>query len=702
MVAVERLDHARVAEPLRPRRPRHPRCRRPRARHRQPGRVEQPVGEALVRRDVDADRRRLRGHRRPDALLVDAVAELDERVAVEADERDVAADRLVDERLGRRPERLPLGEPDEPLELGREVEEDLRVVGRDEVVDQRDRHPAGLEPDRLLAVLEDAVVLAGRARPPRVLPWRTSVPARFWNSSATCSAMWPAQVPSRSRVMKPPRRPSEQAWSSSVGSSATSASVKFGQHVGGVLLEDAEVDQQPDDRLARPVVRAAQDARLEDAQGRLGAGRGRRSSRGGRAATSPLPCRPVAFAFRVRGAGAACATWPPPRCGPRVYRLAGGWMRMNGRLPPASLERRRTMSDAMTIKSASGRQVDPFGPTDQEIKFCRAPDGVRLAYAIHGSGPPVVVASCWLSHLQYDWQSPVWRHFLDQLGSTRDDRPLRRTGFGLSDWAVDDFSLEARLGVPRGDHRGAPSGAFALLGMSGGSAVALAYAIAHPERVSRLILYGTVCGEPLAFSPDELGRRGDIPEHDPGRLGEGGPRLPARVHDDLHPRRDRGADALVRRPPAHVDISCQRGGQSRRPAAVDIAATCPRITAPTIVLQSIGDRADVVRQRRQRVLAHPQRTPRPSPESQPHPPRRRAGVVRVHRRGGCVPRARPPGLSPDARPVARRPKLSRAASCDVLRLAADGLTNAEIAAAMTLSASDGRAPPVQRLRQARA
>ena len=128
VVAVERLDHAREAEPL---------GRRDRAvlgvddvgaRDRQPGRVEQPVGQALVRRDVDADRRGLRGHRRPDPLLVDAVPELDERVAVEPDERDVAADRLVDERLGRRPERLPLGEPDEPLELRREVEEDVRVV----------------------------------------------------------------------------------------------------------------------------------------------------------------------------------------------------------------------------------------------------------------------------------------------------------------------------------------------------------------------------------------------------------------------------------------------------------------------------------------------------------------------------------------------------------------------------------------------
>ncbi len=93
---------------------------------------------------------------------MDAVAELDERVAIEPDERDVATDGLVDERLGGWPERLPLGEPDEPLELGREVEEDGRIVRRDEVVDQGDGHPPGLQADRLLAVLEDAVVLAGR------------------------------------------------------------------------------------------------------------------------------------------------------------------------------------------------------------------------------------------------------------------------------------------------------------------------------------------------------------------------------------------------------------------------------------------------------------------------------------------------------------------------------------------------------------
>src|SRR4029079_4673772 len=130
---------------------------------------------------------------------------------------------------------------------------------------------------------------------------------------------------------------------------------------------------------------------------------------------------------------------------------------------------------------------------DQEIRFSRSPDGTRLAYAIHGSGPPLVVASCWLSHLQHDWQSPVWRHFLDDLGAFTMMLRYDERGFGMSDWGVDDFSLEARLSDLETVVDAAGLDRFALMGMSGGSAVPLAYAIAHPDRVSRLILYGTVC-----------------------------------------------------------------------------------------------------------------------------------------------------------------------------------------------------------------
>ena len=95
---------------------------------------------------------------------MDALAELDEAVAVEPDPGDVALDGLVDERLRRRPEGLSLGEPDEPLELGLEVEAGRRrVVGRHEVVDEGDGDLAGLDAHVLLAVLVDDVVVAVRA-----------------------------------------------------------------------------------------------------------------------------------------------------------------------------------------------------------------------------------------------------------------------------------------------------------------------------------------------------------------------------------------------------------------------------------------------------------------------------------------------------------------------------------------------------------
>ena len=129
--------------------------------------------------------------------------------------------------------------------------------------------------------------------------------------------------------------------------------------------------------------------------------------------------------------------------------------------------------------SAASRSRAATTP-DQEIRFCRSADGVRLAFAIHGSGPPLVVVSCWLSHLQYDWQSPVWRHFLDQLGDIATVIRYDERGFGMSDWNVDDFSIEARVGDLEAVLEATGFEQFALLGMSGGSGVAMAYAIAHP------------------------------------------------------------------------------------------------------------------------------------------------------------------------------------------------------------------------------
>ncbi len=142
------------------------------------------------------------------------------------------------------------------------------------------------------------------------------------------------------------------------------------------------------------------------------------------------------------------------------------------------------------------------GPV-QQIRFCQAPDGTRIAYAVSGSGPPLLVSTCWLSHLQHDWQSPVWRHFLDDLGEITTLVRYDERGFGLSDWNVTDFSLEARLADLEAVIEALGLERFALLGMSGNSPVALAYAAKYPERVTRVIVYGGWAGMSVAPDPDK-------------------------------------------------------------------------------------------------------------------------------------------------------------------------------------------------------
>ena len=237
------------------------------------------------------------------------------------------------------------------------------------------------------------------------------------------------------------------------------------------------------------------------------------------------------------------------------------------------------------------RSERPPATVNQEIRFCRSPDGTRLAYAVHGSGPPLVVASCWLSHLQHDWQSPVWRHFLDELGEIATVIRYDERGFGLSDWDVGDFSIAARqadlesvvdsLGLDR----------FALLGMSGGSAVAMAYAIDHPERLTRLILYGTVCGEPVVHEGDALAEeetfrsmiRVGWAKEDPvfRRV------FTTRFIPDATEEQMRWFDDLQR-----MSTSPQNAVASRiARQAVDIVSDLHRITAPTLILQAIDDRS---------------------------------------------------------------------------------------------------------------
>ena len=131
----------------------------------------------------------------------------------------------------------------------------------------------------------------------------------------------------------------------------------------------------------------------------------------------------------------------------------------------------------------------------QQIRFCKTSDGARLAYASIGSGPPLVKAANWLSHIEYDWRTPIWRPLYERLARNRRLIRYDERGCGLSDWDVDDFSLKAWVRDLETVVDAAGLERFPLLGISQGGPIAIAYTVRHPDRVSRLVLYGTyACG----------------------------------------------------------------------------------------------------------------------------------------------------------------------------------------------------------------
>ena len=141
------------------------------------------------------------------------------------------------------------------------------------------------------------------------------------------------------------------------------------------------------------------------------------------------------------------------------------------------------------IESEPAAEAPPEpAPPRQHIAFCRAADGVRLAYAVAGEGPPLVRAANWMTHLGYDIESPVWKHWVRDLSLRYKFIRYDERGCGLSDWDATDFcfddwvddleSVVEALGLQR----------FPLLGVSQGGAVAVAYAARHPERISHLVL----------------------------------------------------------------------------------------------------------------------------------------------------------------------------------------------------------------------
>jgi pimeloyl-ACP methyl ester carboxylesterase/DNA-binding CsgD family transcriptional regulator len=223
------------------------------------------------------------------------------------------------------------------------------------------------------------------------------------------------------------------------------------------------------------------------------------------------------------------------------------------------------------------------------VAFCRSDDGTTIAYARYGQGPPLVVSTCWLSHLEYDLQSPVWKHFVHGLAEVSASVRYDERGFGLSDWDVTDFSFEARLQDLEAVVEAAGLDRFALLGMSQGGPVAVAYAHRHPERVTRLALLGSY----VATVGDITDEARQLEETFTKMIEVGWARPEGRFRrvftDALMPgatpEQMTWVDELMRRSTTTENAVAFR----RARMDVDVSDLLPLIDVPTLVMHSRGD-----------------------------------------------------------------------------------------------------------------
>jgi len=310
----------------------------------------------------------------------------------------------------------------------------------------------------------------------------------------------------------------------------------------------------------------------------------------------------------------------------------------------------------------------------QEIRFCTASDGVRLAYAKHGRGPPLVKASNWLTHLEFDWKSPIWRHWLDELGRSNTVIRYDMRGCGMSDRDVEEFSLDRWVADLATVIDAAGVEQCSLLGISGGAAAGLAYAARDPDRVERVIAYGGWATGKFLRTGDEreafrtVLRAGWATPHPAFRhvftmmfLPQGTPEQMA-WYDELQ-RRCITADTALRIYDALAET--------------DATELLPRVQAPTLVLHARGDQVVPFEEGR-RIAAVVPSARLITLESQNHllladEPAWQTFIAEVREFLGARPG--PAGALTD---LSRRER-------DVMTLVAEGLSNEQIAERLFLS-----------------
>ncbi len=321
-------------------------------------------------------------------------------------------------------------------------------------------------------------------------------------------------------------------------------------------------------------------------------------------------------------------------------------------------------------------------PLRPDIRFCTASDGVKLAVGSYGSGPPLVRAGTWLTHVEYDATSPLSAQWAEELARRHRYVVYDSRGCGLSDRQVRDLSLEVFVADLEAIVDGLALDRFALLGISMGAPVAVAYAARHPERVSRLVLHGGFHRSYLSSkNPDpRVLEEADVLIKS-ARLGwgTGSPALRqvfvAKFMGESTEAQRRAFDERQ-----HVSSSAEMAERYLRAMfALDVKDLAPRVSCPTLAFHSRGDQLILFEQGRKLAALIPGARFVPL-DSKNHVPFREEPAWQA------LVAALRPFLDEDAGPREASPtRALTPRQVEVLRGVARGLTDKEIASELSLS-----------------
>ncbi len=259
---------------------------------------------------------------------------------------------------------------------------------------------------------------------------------------------------------------------------------------------------------------------------------------------------------------------------------------------PDALLRANSPTAHAPLAPSREKEVRPPGSPviRQRVEFCTAPDGTGIAYSCVGEGPPLVKSANWLNHLEFEWESPFWRHWIEELSSGHKLVRYDERGIGLLDWKVKNLDFECFVEDLETVVDAAGVERFDLLGISQGCAVSIAYAVRHPERVRSMILYGGYAqGWAIRNEPEERARREAMIELTVSGWGQDNPAFRQMFTTLYFPEateeQARWFNELQR-------ISASPAGAQRLQRAlgeIDVVHLLEQVQVPTLVLHSRDD-----------------------------------------------------------------------------------------------------------------